>query len=407
MARQVRAGSVRIQARGNAVALSGGEAVAYAMRQIDPDVVAVYPITPQTVIVEAFSESVAEGKVGTEMIHVESEHAALSACIGAAAAGARAHTATSGPGLALMWEVLGVASGMRLPIVMHLCTRALSAPINIMCDHSDAMAMRDLGWVMLFGENPQEAYDQALIVQRVAEHRDVLLPSVNVIDGFTVTHSVEGVEVLPDEVVASFVGTYSPLYSLLDPQRRVTFGALDPNEYYYEHKRQQIEAMKNALPVVAATLQEFGELTGRHYNLVEEYRTEDAEVVLVVMGSTAGTVRIAVDNLREDGVRAGVVRVRCFRPFPAEEVAQALRRAKLVGVLDRSLSLGAPGSSLYLEVMAALSQRMLSPYLVNVVHGLGGRNTPVRIIKEAFSQLRLMGLEEQRREPILYLGVRE
>ena len=253
-------------AASTAIAMNGGEAVAYALRQIEPEVVAAYPITPQTLIIEKFAEYCADGVVRTEYINVESEHAALSACVGASAAGARAVTATAGPGLALMFEMLGVTSGMRLPIVMHLCTRALSAPLNILGDHSDAMAMRETGWVMISGSNPQEAYDLAIVAQIVAEHPDVMLPCATMIDGFMVTHAVERVDVLPDDVVREYVGEYEPEMSLLVPGSEATYGALDFRDYYFEHRRQQEAALYAAQSVVEDALQRFGEISGRDHH---------------------------------------------------------------------------------------------------------------------------------------------
>ncbi|GBD11419.1 Pyruvate synthase subunit PorA [bacterium HR23] len=372
---------------GTPVALDGGTLVAHAMRQTRPDVVAAYPITPQTVITEAFSQFVANGEVHTEFVPVESEHAALSVCIGAAAAGARAQTATSGPGLALMWELLGVASGMRLPIVMHLCTRALSAPINILCDHSDAMAMRDTGWLLLFSENGQEAYDQAIIAVRLGEHPQVLLPVANVLDGFIVTHCVERALLLPDEVVSEFVGEYQPAYALLDLQRPVTVGGLDFQDFHMEHKRGQVEAMARAKGVLEGLFQEFAEISGRIYRLVEPYRLADAEVGVVVLGSTAGTVRYVVDRLRARGVRAGMLSIRSFRPFPALEVAAALAEVKAVGVLDRALAPGASAPPLFSDIASALAGVGLSKRLLGWVYGIGGREVLPQHIEGVFHTL--------------------
>ncbi|MBI4233769.1 MAG: pyruvate ferredoxin oxidoreductase [Chloroflexi bacterium] len=389
---------------GKLVALTGAAVVAHAMRQIHPDVVAAYPITPQTIITETFSEFVADGEVQTEFVAVESEHAAMSACIGAAAAGARVQTATSGPGLALMWEVLWVASGSRLPIVMHLCTRALSAPINILCDHSDAYGMRETGWVMLVGENAQEAYDNAIQAVRIAEHPEVLLPVANVLDGFVVTHCLERVEFLPDQAVQEFVGEYHARYGLLDPSQTVTIGPLAYHDSYTEHKRNQVAGMERALEVSREIAGEYGRLTGRYYDVVDAYRLEDAEVAVVLLGSAAGTVRHVVDQLRGEGIRAGMLRVRCYRPFPSREVAEALRHVKVVGVLDRGLAFGAPGNPLFSDVCLALYTHGLTPPVYDFVYGLGGRSTMPPQLRQAFEALL------QPTAPtgtVTYLGLRE
>lgn len=387
------------------VAVNGGEAVAYAMRQVEPEVVAAYPITPQTFIIEKFSEYVADGIVATEYINVESEHAALSACVGACAAGGRAQTATSGPGLALMFEILGVASGMRLPLVMHLCSRALSAPINILCDHSDAMAMRESSWPMLFGSNPQEAYDQAIVVPTIAEHADVLLPVANVLDGFTVTHSVERVEVLADEVVKEFVGEYEPEEWALRPGSGATFGGLDANDFYFEHKRQQVEAMDNSLEITREQLNRFSELSGRDMSLVEEYMLDDAEIALVVLGSSEGMVRAAIDKARADGLRVGMLRIRLFRPFPVDDVRRALSHVAGIGVLDRAIGFGSPGNALLQDIVTTMRMVPERPPVMDFVYGLGGRATPKKLFREAIDHVMLALEKGQAPEKPVYLGL--
>ncbi len=392
---------------GTPVALDGATLVAHAMRQVQPDVVAAYPITPQTVITEVFSEFVANGEVGTEFIPVESEHAALSACIGAAAAGARAQTATSGPGLALMWEVMYVTSGNRLPIVMHLATRALSAPINILCDHSDVMGIRDTGWVILLAETSQEAYDNAIQAVRIAEHPDVKLPVVSALDGFVTTHGVERSEMLPDDIVAEFVGTYKATYSILDVDRPVTVGALDFHDFYPEHKRQQIEAMARAEEVVRQVGQEFGELTGRYHNPLEPYRMEDAEIATLVIGSASGTVRVVVDDLRKQGIRAGMVRLRCFRPFPRKELATLFGGLRAVGILERSISPGGSGHPLFMETSSALYQQESPPRLHSYVYGLGGRTPVPEQFFQAYHELQADRGDEAGLSLPTYLGIRE
>ncbi len=289
------------------LALDGAKAVAEAMRQINPDVVAAYPITPQTEIVQTFSQFVADGLVDTEFITVESEHSAMSACVGAAAAGARVMTATSSAGLALMWEILYVAASNRLPIVMPVVNRALSAPINIHCDHSDSMGARDASWIHLFSETPQEVYDNAIQALRIAEHPDVLLPVMVCQDGFITSHGLERIDALEDDEVRQFVGTLQPHMPLLDLAHPVTYGPLDFYDYYFEHKRQQVEAMRHAGPVILAVADEFARLSGRRYGYFEPYRLDDAQVAVIVLNSTAGTARTVADRLRKEGIKAGVL----------------------------------------------------------------------------------------------------
>ena len=393
--------------KGKAVALDGDRAVALAMRQMNPDVVAAYPITPQTEIVQRFSEYVANGEVDTEFVPVESEHAAMSVCIGACAAGGRAQTATAGAGLAFMWEVLWVASGTRLPIVMHLVNRSLSAPLNILCDHSDSMGARDAGWVQLYDESVQEAYDNAIQSVRIAEHPDVMLPILHALDGFVLGHNVERLEPLPDEMVKKFIGEYKPRYSLLDVEHPVTYGPMDYHDYFFEHKRQQAAAIERALEVVPQIGEEFGRLTGRSYGLMEEYRLEDAQFATVVLGSTAGTTKVVVDELRERGIKAGLLKIRCFRPFPAAAVAQALGDKRGIGVLDRSLSFGGQGNPLFLEVVTALFTHGFAPRVVDYVYGLGGRDTVPAQIRRAYEDLIKMEKEGFTGPTLRYLGVRE
>jgi len=398
---------VSAKVKGTPVALDGDRAVAEAMRQVNPDVVAAYPITPQTEIVMRFSEFVANGEVVTEFIPVESEHAAMSATIGASAAGGRAQTATAGAGLAFMWEVLWVASGMRLPIVMHLVNRSLSAPLNIHCDHSDSMGARDAGWVQLYDESVQEAYDNAIQALRIAEHPDVMLPTLHALDGFILGHGLERLEVLPDDAVKEFIGTYTPAHPLLDVDHPVTYGAMDLADYFFEHKRQQAAAMEKALEVIPQIGEEFGRLTGRHYGLTEGYRLDDADFVAVALGSTAGTARIVVDELRGQGIKAGLLKLRCFRPFPAAAVAEALGNRKAVAVLDRSLSFGAQGNPLFLEVVTTLYTHGFSPKVLNYAYGLGGRDTVPALIHQVYKDLVEIDRTGLAGPPLRFLGVRE
>ena len=392
---------------GKAMALEGDMVVAEAMRQINPDVVAAYPITPQTEIVQTFSGFVADGLVDTEFIAVESEHAAMSACIGASAAGARAMTATCGAGLALMWEMLWCASGMRLPIVMAVVNRSLSAPLNILTDQTDMMGCRDAGWVQLYGENHQEVYDNAVQVLRIAEHPDIMLPVMHGLAGFVLGHTVGRVEILPDEAVREFVGEYKPAYPLLDIGHPVTVGAFDHWDYFFEHRRQQWQGMENALRVISEIGEEFGKLTGRRYGLVEPYLLDDAEVAIVIIGSGAGAVRVAVDDMRHAGIKAGMLKIRSFRPFPGAAVAEALRGREAVAVLERSSCFGGEGSPVFVEVCTALSRRGVSPKLVNYIYGLGGRDTVPAEFCQVYRDL-LQIVASGDAEPVFrYLGLRE
>ncbi|MGC8838912.1 MAG: pyruvate ferredoxin oxidoreductase [Anaerolineae bacterium] len=389
--------------------LDGNSAVAHAMRQINPDVVAAYPITPQTSTVQTFAEFVANGLVDTEFVTVESEHSAMSACIGAAAAGARVMTATSSAGLAFMWEVLYVAASTRLPICMLVVNRALSAPINIHCDHSDSMGARDAGWIHLFSENPQEAYDNAIQAVRIAEHPDVLLPVMFMHDGFITSHGMERVELLDDQEVRDFIGEYRPRYSLLDVDHPITVGPLDFYDYYFEHKRQQVAAMEQVNRVILEVGEEFGRRFGRRYGLFETYRLDDAEVAIVVLSSTAGTTRVVVDRLRAQGLKVGLLKPRVFRPFPARELAEALAHVQVVGVMDRSISFGSMDNAgpLFLELCAATRIYGGSMPIVDYIFGLGGRDILPREIERVFRDLLRIRDTGKVERLVTYLGVRE
>ena len=387
--------------------LSGGLAVAEAMRQTNPDVVAAYPITPSTTTVEKFSEFVANGEVDTEFMAVESEHSAMSACIGAASAGARAQTVTSSQGLAFMWEALYVASGLRLPIVLHCANRALSAPINIHCDHSDTMGARDSGWIQLYAENAQEAYDNALMAVRIAEHPKVMLPVLHTQDGYSITHSVERIELLHDDVVRRFVGTPPHRDSLLDIGNPITVGPIVPPAYLFEMKRQGVEGMERAREVIVSIGQEFGQLTGRSYGLTEEYLLDDADIALVLLGATAGTARVAVDALRARGMAVGLLRVRSFRPFPSEEVAEALADKSAVAVLDRAIAYGASGNPLFQDVCSAFYLRNVHTPLINYVYGIGGREAQPDELTRIFTELEQVATSGQPVAAVRYLSLRE
>ncbi len=388
------------------LALTGNDAVAYAMKQINPDVVAAYPITPQTSLMQLFADFVADGEVTTEMILVESEHSAMSACVGSAAAGARTMTATSACGLALMWEILYVAASTRLPIVMPVVNRALSAPINIHCDHSDTMGARDSGWIQLFSENAQEAYENTIQAVRIAEHPDVLLPVMVNQDGFIISHGMENVTIFDTEKVRKFIGEYKPAHFLLDLKHPYTFGPLDLYDYYFEHKRLQAEAMKKALPVIREIGREFGKQFGRTYDLFEGYRLEDAEIAVTALGSTTGTARVVVDQLRQKKIKAGLLKPRCFRPFPEEEIARSVRHLKALAVLDRSDSYNAVGGPLCSEIKSALYGRA-DVKVANYIYGLGGRDIGINDIKSVFADLEAIARSGKVERPLNYLGVRE
>ncbi len=392
------------------LAIDGNTAVATAMRQINPDVVAAYPITPQTSTVQTFSEFVADGLVDTEFVTVESEHSAMSACVGAAASGARVMTATSSAGLALMWEIVYVAASNRLPIVMLVVNRALSAPINIHCDHSDSMGARDAGWIQIFSENPQESYDNIFQAVRIAEHPDILLPVMVMHDGFITSHGLERVETFDDEEVRGFIGSYKPqMPTLLDIDQPVTYGPLDFYDYYFEHKRQQVEAMEHVTPVIIEVGKEFGKKFGRSYGLFETHHLEDADAAIVVLSSTAGTTRVVVDQLRAQGLKVGLLKPRVFRPFPAQELVEALAHVKAIGVMDRSISFGSMNNAgpLFLELCAAFQVYGKEMPIVDYVFGLGGRDIVPSQIEQVAHDLVKMAETGERGELVRYLGVRE
>ncbi len=370
------------------VAMTGNEAVAHAIRQIDPDVIAAYPITPQTDIVQYYSQFVSDGLVKTEMVTVESEHSAMSATIGASAAGARAMTATSSQGLALMWEMLHIASGYRLPIVMPVVNRALSGPINIHCDHSDTMGSLTTGWLQIYAESAQEAYDNAVQAVRIAEDPRVLLPTMVCDDGFITSHGIENLSLLPDEVVKQFVGEYKPSKYLLNISDPVTVGPLVLPDYYTELKYQQAQAVKAAKEVILEIAEEYAKISGRKYGLFEEYKMDDAERVIVVLSSAAGTTKAVVDQLRAKGEKVGLLKPRVLRPFPAEEMVEALSGAKAVAVLDRAETFSNQGGQIFTELRAAFYDAAKRPLMRGYVFGLGGRDTTVREIGKVFEDLK-------------------
>ena len=388
-------------------ATTGNFVVAEAFRQCAPDVVAAYPITPQTTIVEEFAKFVAQGKVHTEYVCTESEHSAMSACIGASAAGARVMTATASQGLALMWEELYIASGMRLPIVMANANRALSAPINIHCDHSDIMGARDAGWIVLFAETAQEAYDNTIMSIKIAEDPDVLLPVMTCLDGFITTHSIDRVKVMDDESVKAFVGEYKPVNALLDTDNPVSHGNFSGlGGPYFEFKKSQRLAIDRSKAVIGRVGAAYSELSGRPFGYIETDMMDDAEVAIVIIGSSAGNARHVAKQMRAEGVKAGLVKVRCFRPFPAAELAQALKGAKAVAVLDRSESFGAEGGPLYTETRSALYDLESRVPMVNYIYGLGGSDVRLELMRSVYSDLSDIASGNAVPAGMQYLGAR-
>ena len=385
--------------------LSGNEAVAEALRQINPDVMAAFPITPSTEIPQYFSKLVADGKVDSEFIPVESEHSAMSAVIGAEAAGARSVTATSSAGMALMWEELYLAASNRLPCVLTLVNRALSGPININCDHSDVMLAADCGWLMLFAENAQEAYDNTLVAIRAAEDHRVLLPAITALDGFITSHAMERCELMDDETVAAFVGEREALYPLLDTANPVAVGSYTNAEPHYEVKKSQRAAMEAARGVIKEYGDKWAQVCGRPFDMVDCYGCEDAELIAVVMGSCAGNLRHVARELRAQGKKVGVARIRVYRPFPAEELAAALKGAKAVAVLDRSETYGGQMGPLGLETAAALFKAGVSLPLKDYLYGLGGPDITLDDMRRVFSELELLAAGDGSVDAgIAYLG---
>ncbi|MBR1740461.1 MAG: pyruvate ferredoxin oxidoreductase [Lachnospiraceae bacterium] len=373
--------------------MSGNEAVAYAIRQVNPDVMPAFPITPSTEIPQMVSTYIANGEMDTEFIPVESEHSSMSATIGAEAAGARSMTATSSAGLALMWEELLLAASNRLPLVMTLVNRTLSGPININCDHSDGMGARDTGWIQIYAENNQEAYDNFIQAYPIAENKEVHLPVMICQDGFITSHAIENIELLEDDKVKAFVGEYEPEEYLLNPGKPIAVGPYSVSNYAMEAKKNQEIAMENAKEVIIEVAKRYKELTGRGFELFEEYRTEDADYIMLIIGSAAGTAKQAVDELREEGKKAGVLKLRVFRPFPAEEIAMALKNCKAVAIMDRCESYNGNGGPLGCEVTSALFLNKVMIETVNYIYGLAGRDFTVGDVKEVFGELEKMIVE--------------
>ena len=387
--------------------MSGNEAVSYAVRQINPDVMPAFPITPSTEIPQMISAYIANGEMDTEFIPVESEHSSMSAAIGAEAAGARSLTATSSAGLALMWEELLLAASNRMPIALALVNRTLSGPININCDHSDSMGARDTGWIQIYAENNQEAYDNFIQAYPIAEHADVHLPIMICQDGFITSHAVENIELLEDGAVKSFVGEYEPEEYLLNPGKPIAVGPYSASNYVMEAKKNQESALENAKEVILQVAEEFEKISGRSYGLFEEYRTEDADYIMLLIGSAAGTAKQAVDDLRAEGKKAGIIKLRVFRPFPAAELAEALKNCRMAAVLDRCESYNGNGGPLGCEVDAALFRNKVMIETVNYIYGLAGRDFTVNDVYDIFNELEEADQNGSKVEQYQYIGLRK
>ncbi len=385
--------------------LSGNEAVAFAMKQINPDVVPVYPITPSTEIPQYFSSFVANGTVDTEFVAVESEHSAMSAAIGASAAGARVMSATSSQGLSLMYEMLYIASGMRLPIVLTCVNRAVSAPINIHNDHSDSMGARDCGFIQLYCETNQEAYDNIIMAVKIAEQ--CMLPVMVCYDGFITSHSVEAIELLDDKVVKEFVGEYKPKHYLLNPNEYVSMGPLDLQNYFFEHRKQLADAMIDAKAVIQKITKEFEQISGRKYDLFESYKLDDAEIGIVVLNSTAGTTKVVVDKLRDEGIKVGLLKPRVFRPLPYTELAKSLKHLKALAIMDKADSVNGMSGPMYSEIVAGLAKENVLLPTSNYIYGLGGRDVTTKDIEKVFSDLIDIANTGNNENKTYYLGVRD
>lgn len=387
--------------------MSGNEAVSYAIKQINPDVMPAFPITPSTEIPQMVSNYIANGQMDTEFIPVESEHSSMSATIGAQAAGARSLTATSSAGLALMWEELLLAASNRMPCALALVNRTLSGPININCDHSDGMGARDTGWIQIYAENNQEAYDNFVQAYPIAEDPRVHLPIMICQDGFITSHAVENIELLEDEEVKAFVGEYHPEEFLLNPGKPIAVGPYSVSNYAMEARKNQELALEHAKEVILEVAKKFGDLSGRHYGLFEEYRTKDADYIMLLIGSAAGTAKQAVDDLREQGKKVGVIKLRVFRPFPAAELAEALKNCKAVAIMDRTESYNGNGGPLGSEVTAGLYRKKVLITAVNYIYGLAGRDFTVQDVYDIFAELENAVENGIEVEQYQYIGLRK
>lgn len=389
------------------VLMSGNEAVATALRQINPDVFPAFPITPSTEIPQYFSNYVSNGLVDTEFITVESEHSSMSAAMGASAAGARALTATSSAGLAFMWEVLGVAASSRLPVGLAAVCRALTGPLNINCDHSDTMGARDSGWIQLYAEDNQEAYDNMVMAFNIAEHKDVMLPIMICQDGFITSHAMMNMELLDDMTVKEFVGEREPEDYLLNPEEKFAVGPYAVSDYYMESRKAQAHAMENAKQVILDVAKEFEKISGRKYGLIEEYKMEDAEYAMVIIGSAAGTAKEAIDRMRDNGEKVGLIKIRSFRPFPAEEIAKALKPCKAVAVMDRSEAFSTNGGPVGAETMQAMYVHGCTAKAINIMYGIGGRDVTVEDMKGVYETLMGIAKTGETGPTYRYMGLRD
>ena len=387
--------------------MSGNEAVAYAIKQVNPDVMPAFPITPSTEIPQMVSTYIANGEIDTEFIPVESEHSAMSACIGSEAAGARTLTATSSAGLALMWEELLLAASNRMPIALTLVNRTLSGPININCDHTDGMGARDTGWIQIYAENNQEVYDNFIQAYRIAEHKDVRLPIMICQDGFITSHAVNDMEILDDMTVKDFVGEYEPEDYLLNPNETFAVGPYAVSDYYMESRKAQAHAMENAKQVILDVAKDFEKISGRKYGLIEEYKMEDAEYAVVIIGSAAGTTKDAIDHMRENGEKVGLVKIRSFRPFPGKEIAKALKNCKAVAVMDRSESFSTNGGPVGAETMQAMYIEKCQALAINIMYGIGGRDVRVEDMINVYETLKEIARTGETGDVYRYMGLRD
>ena len=387
--------------------MSGNEAVSYAIKQINPDVMPAFPITPSTEIPQYVSTYIANGEIDTEFIPVESEHSSMSAAVGASAAGARTLTATSSCGMALMWEELYIAASNRLPIVLALVNRTLSGPININCDHTDSMGARDSGWIQIYSENNQEAYDNFVQAYRIAEHPDVRLPIMICQDGFITSHGVENISLLEDDLVKNFVGEYNPEEYLLNAGNPMALGTYSVTNYCMEANKLQEIAMENAKQVILDVAKEFEQISGRKYAFFEEYKLEDADYAMVIINSAACTAKDAIDVLRESGKKVGLLKIRVFRPFPEDEIAKALAHVKGLAIMDRADSYRGGGGPLGVEVRSALFKNKVMLDSVNFIYGLGGRDFTTGDVADIFETLE--DIVERGAKPVdyKYIGLRE
>ena len=389
------------------VLMSGNEAVATALRQINPDVFPAFPITPSTEIPQYFSNYVSNGLVDTEFITVESEHSSMSAAMGASAAGARALTATSSAGLAFMWEVLGVAASSRLPVGLAAVCRALTGPLNINCDHSDTMGARDSGWIQLYAEDNQEAYDNMVMAFNIAEHKDVMLPIMICQDGFITSHAMMNMELLDDETVKNFVGEREPVDYLLNPEEKFAVGPYAVSDYYMESRKAQAHAMENAKQVILDVAKDFEKISGRKYGLIEEYKMDDAEYAMVIIGSAAGTAKEAIDQMRAEGEKVGLIKIRSFRPFPGAEIAASLKKCKAVAVMDRSEAFSTNGGPVGAETMQAMYTGGCTAKAINIMYGIGGRDVTVDDMKGVYKTLMDIAETGETGPTYRYMGLRD